>query len=418
MNLFGWELSLSRKSAVTLSIDEVIRRLNEVYETYSGVVVTPESCMESPTVQAIVNGISRTMATLPIRVQQKTAGSNGRTVKQDLPNHPVARLVQKPNGWQPKEAYWQDAFSRYLRHGNFFAHKGRGKTGPIRELIPMDVGSTDVKQDPNYDVFFTDGTGRRYERGEVHHVRMAARDGLRGNSPVTDAREAIALEIAAQRMGATFFGNGALPLLAFKFAEATQEFKTDEEKKEFLRAVQAALGNRKRWSPFFLPKGIEMADPIKIENDHAQFLDTRKYQRTVIAAAWGMTPDTVGDFERATFNNAEQYAINRVVSVLLPNAKIFEGAMEFDLLTPEDRSTGVIIRFNLDGLLRGDFKARQDGLKVQRESGVICSNEWREVEGLNPISDKDGGEEFWRQGPSGQSASPGGNKPNASNPNN
>jgi phage portal protein BeeE len=84
---------------------------------------------------------------------------------------------------------------------------------------------------------------------------------------------------------------------------------------------------------------------------------------------------------------------------------MFEAAMERDLLTEDDRRAGIVIRFNLEGALRGDFKTRQEGLNIQRQAGVINANEWREMEGMNPISEEDGGEEYWRQGPSGQSAS-------------
>ena len=78
--------------------------------------------------------------------------------------------------------------------------------------------------------------------------------------------------------------------------------------------------------------------------------------------------------------------------------------MERALLTDEDRRAGIIIRFNLDAALRGDFKTRQEGLAIQRQNGIINANDWRENENLNPISEEDGGDEYWRKGPSGQDA--------------
>jgi HK97 family phage portal protein len=114
-------------------------------------------------------------------------------------------------------------------------------------------------------------------------------------------------------------------------------------------------------------------------------------------------PHLVGDLERTAINNFEQQSLDFVMSVVLPYVRIFEAAMERDLLTDADRAGGVIIRFNVDAALRGDFKTRQEGLKIQREAGVINPNEWREREGLNP---RKGGEEYWEQGPSGQGATP------------
>ena len=146
-------------------------------------------------------------------------------------------------------------------------------------------------------------------------------------------------------------------------------------------------------------------DPIALDNDKAQFLETRKYQRTVIAGIFGVPPQFVGDLERATFNNAEQQSLDFVQNVILPDVRVFEAAMERDLLTDDDRSGGVVIRFNLDAALRGDYLSRQQGLKIQREAGVINPNEWREQEGMNPRPDA-GGEGYWDQGPSGQGRQP------------
>jgi hypothetical protein len=76
----------------------------------------------------------------------------------------------------------------------------------------------------------------------------------------------------------------------------------------------------------------------------------------------------------------------------------------------------MIIRFNLDAILRGTFKDRQEGLKIQREAGIISCNDWREHEDMNPISAEDGGDEYWRKGPSGQDAQAPGNQPTPAPP--
>jgi HK97 family phage portal protein len=266
------------------------------------------------------------------------------------------------------------------------------------------------KQNDDYSIKVTiaqaNGSEKDVPYNELHYARGPARDFLRANSPIVDCREAIGLEIAAEKFGASFFGGGAMPGIVFKFQEGFQAFKTDEEKKKFIQDFQDAHSNRGRFRSMLLPKGIDMSEKlIGFENDKAQFLETRKYQRTVIAGAFGVPPYLVGDLERATFNNVEQQSINKISEVLLPIARIFEAAMERDLLTKDDRNGGIIIRFNLDGLLRGDFFTRQQGLKLQREAGVINASEWREAEGMNPRTDP-GGLVYWDTGPSGQGMKP------------
>lgn len=402
MKLFGFEFGT--KSA-DLSIDQVIRRLEAAYATSSGVQVTPENCEESPTVQSIVNAISMRIATLPVHVFQ-TKTSNGRATKEKQPNHPVAKLLQRPNDWQSPVEYWMDATSCLVRHGRYFSVKARGTTGPIRRLLPQHPTCVRLEQDDDLEVRALvtgqSGVQREYALSELHYVRGRSRDFLNGDSPVTLAREAIALEIAAQRFGAAFFGNGAMPGLIFSYMQGVKGHMNDEQRRAFIDSFSQAYSNNGRFKAMILPAGIDKPEQMAIENDKAQFLETRKLQRSVIAGAFGVPPHLTGDLERATFSNIEQMSGEFVEKVVLPYVRMFESAMERDLLTDEDRRGGVVIRFNLDAALRANFKDRQDGLKIQREMGVINADDWREVENMNPLPEGQGGDVYWQQGPSGQ----------------
>lgn len=414
MKIFGFDIRFARKDGLT--IDQVIRRLAGVHETFSGITVTPENCMQSPTVNAIVTAISRRIATLPIKVLRKTT-SNNRTRKEEMPNHPVQKLLANPNDWQDRVTFWLDATSALVRHGNYYAFKSRGQTGPVRQLIPFLPSSVTIDQDLDtlaisYRASFANGAQDIYRPSQIMHARTAARDMVRGNSPVMDVREAIALEITAERMGASVFGNSAMPSMVFKHGATSLGFKSAEEEKQFIDDFQAAYSKKGRFKSMILPKGMEM-DTVSVDAEKAQFLVTRQYQRSVIAGAFGVPPHLVGDLSRGTFNNVEQQSLDFVMNAVLPYARVFEAAMERSLLTDEDRRSGIIIRFNLDAALRGDFKTRQEGLNIQRQAGVINANDWREEEGRNPISKEDGGEEYYRQGPSGQSANPPGEEPSA-----
>lgn len=391
---------LFQTKAHTFEFDDVLKRL--IAAQRGGLEgVTPESCMASPTVHAIVTAISRRFSVTPVHVYERGV-SNGRETKKKLPDHPVAKLLAYPNKWQTRAAFWADAASAYVRYGRFYAYKVQGSTGPIRELLPILPSRVHLEQDASWAVVARvnqqDGTVEEKPLTKFLHVRGAARNFLEGDSPVADVQIAIALEIAAEKFGATFFQNGALPLMVFKFMQGSKGFKTEEQEKQFVDDFQKALGADNRHKALLLPAGLETGDPVKIENDKAQFLETRKYQRTVIAGAFGVPPHLVGDLERATYNNVEQQDSDFTLNVVLPIAQAFEAAMERDLLTDQDWNRGVVIRFNLDSILRADFKSRQEGLQIQRQNGVISSNEWREIEQKNPIADDKGGEDYLRPG--------------------
>jgi HK97 family phage portal protein len=320
--------------------------------------------------------------------------------------------LAKPNDLHNPSQFWLDATSWLVRFGNYYAFKAQGNTGPVRRLIPLHPSAVSIRQDLTdplaitYFVTFANGQHQEYTPGQILHARGPARDGFKGDSIVMDVAEAIALEIAAEKFGASYFGNGAMPGLVFKYAPGSMGFKTDEEAKKFTDDIQKVFAKSGRFKSLLVPKGIELGDPLTVDNDKAQFLATRQYQRTVIAGAFGVPPHLVGDLSKGTFNNVEQQSLAFVQNVVQPYVTIFEQAMEQSLLTDEELAQGIIIRFDIDAALRADFKTRQEGLNIQRNAGVINANEWRDYEGLNPISDEDGGEEYWRQGQSGQSAKP------------
>lgn len=414
MKIFGFDIS--RAGAVKQApFESVLMRLvasqdgmgmygpglTEFFAQY----VTPDSCMRSPTVCAIVTAVSRRLSVSPVEVfktvtvNTDTGGgepSTTRVRRQKQPKHPVAVLLNAPNTWQTRASYWLDATSRLMRYGNYYAYLARGSTGPIRQLVPLHPRQMQVEQDLDTWVVTYTFNGKEVPALKIHHARGPARNALVGDSPIQDVNVSIGLEIAAETFGATFFNNGALPLMIFRYAQGMQAFKTEEQERQFIGDIQAAFTGSKRHRAMLLPKGIEVGDPVAIENDKAQFLETRKYQRTVIAGAFGVPPHLVGDLERATFNNVEQQSADFTINVVAPIAQWFESAMEADLLTQDDRNAGIIIRFNLDAAQRADFRSRQEGLLIQRNAGVISPNDWREQEGMNPIPDEDGGEDYIR----------------------
>jgi len=370
---------------------ETVLRLLAAQMGLSG-SVTPENCMRSPTVHAIVTAISRRLASTPVHVYESST-KNGREVKEKLPNHPIAQLLRQPNEWQSRHDYWQDASSAYVRHGRYIAKIGRGITGPIRRLYPINPSGVTVKQNPDtLAVTFQHGSDE-WPFEKVHFVRGPARDFFSGDSPVQDVAMTIALEIAAEEFGTSFFTNGAIPLLVLRHGPGSRGFKSIEDEKKFIEDFQNAFSGNKRHRALLLPPGLETGDPVRIENDKAQFLQTRQLQRTIIAGAFGVSPYHVGDLTSGKYNNVEQQSEDFTLNVIMPVALAFEAAMERDFFTPADRNSGLKIRFNLDAELRASFIDRQNGLQIQLHNGVITPNDWREIEGRTPRTDP-GGDEF------------------------
>jgi HK97 family phage portal protein len=225
----------------------------------------------------------------------------------------------------------------------------------------------------------------------VLHVPGLSWDGIKGYSVIANARETIGLGLAAEEHGARFFGAGATT----NFVLSSPNKLSDDAIKRLKGQVKAEkTGLQNAWEPWILEEGLE-PKTLSMPNDDAQWLETRKHQVSDIARWFRLPPHKLADLERATFSNIEHQALEYVTDALLGWLTRLETAMGMQLLGPEWVGNGgdLYLRFNVNALLRGDFKTRMEGLAIARQWGAINADEWREIEDLNPIPDG-GGQEY------------------------
>jgi HK97 family phage portal protein len=133
---------------------------------------------------------------------------------------------------------------------------------------------------------------------------------------------------------------------------------------------------------------------IGINPDDAQFLESRKFSVTEVARLFNLPPHFLRDLERATFSNIEQQAIEFVVYTLRPWMIRFEQRLAIELLSPSDRVTH-FIKFNVEGLLRGDIQTRYAAYQTAKQNGWMNADEIRELEDLNPMPNGQGAD-YWQ----------------------
>ena len=130
--------------------------------------------------------------------------------------------------------------------------------------------------------------------------------------------------------------------------------------------------------------------PISISPNEAQFLETRKFQINEIARIFRVPPHMLGDLEKSSFSNIEQQSLEFVKYTLEPWLVRWEQSMARVLISPSDKSK-YFIKFNVDGLLRGDYQSRMSGYATARQNGWMSANDIRELENLDRIPAEDGG---------------------------
>ncbi len=376
-----------------LTLDSLVERSVLLRMTTSGVSITPERALKAPTVFAIINALSRILASLPFGIIQDTStpGKLKRELKKD---HAVTRLLnRKPNKWMTRFDYWALVMVRLLLWGNFYALKNRNTDGKIISLSPIHPDKIVVEQDRRLRVRFRvsdiDGLPATIGQDRMHWIKSGVSlDGLVGKSPVSEIQESIAMEIAAEKFGGTVFGSGAIPNIILTRKGI---FKDDPARNAF-RASWDAMFKKKRGTAVLEGDEWEI-EVVQMSNEESQFLETRELQRSVIAGAWGVPPHIVGDLKRATFSNISNQTLELLMFTLAPWIENIERAVERDMLADAEVDQGFLAQFDTKRLLRGDPKSMADMIAKLRQWGLVSANEGRAQLEMDAREDE-GGDDY------------------------
>lgn len=220
---------------------------------------------------------------------------------------------------------------------------------------------------------------------DVLHIPGLGFDGLVGYSPIAMAKNAIGMAIACEEYGAKFFANGAAPSGVL---EHPGTIKDPSRVRESWTQTFGGSSNANKVA--VLEEGMKYT-PISISPEQAQFLETRKFQINEIARIFRVPPHMVGDLEKSSFSNIEQQSLEFVKYTLDPWISRWEQAMVRSLLTAQEKKK-YFIKFNMDGLLRGDYQSRMNGYAIGRQNGWMSANDIRELENLDKIPAELGGD--------------------------
>ena len=220
---------------------------------------------------------------------------------------------------------------------------------------------------------------------DVLHIPGLGFDGLVGYSPIAMAKNAIGMAIACEEYGAKFFANGAAP---GGVLEHPGTIKDPQRVRESWQSTFGGSGNANKIA--VLEEGMKYT-PIGISPEQAQFLETRKFQINEIARIFRVPSHMVGDLEKSSFSNIEQQSLEFVKYTLDPWVIRWEQSIQRSLLS-RDEKAAYFVKFNLEGLLRGDYQSRMNGYAIGRQNGWMSANDIRELENLDRIPAEEGGD--------------------------
>lgn len=356
--------------------------------------MTERTAMQMTAVYSCVRILSEAVAGLPIHVYRYT--DNGG--KERALEHPLYRLLHdEPNPEMTSFNFRETLMSHLLLYGNAYAQIIRNARGEVMGLYPLMPNKMSVDRDRAGNLYYlyscgSDDAPVGKENGQVYllpsdvlHIPGLGYDGIVGYSPLAMAKNAVGMAIACEEYGAKFFANGAAP---GGVLEHPGIIKDPQKVKESWNAVYQGSGNSHKIA--VLEEGMKY-QAIGISPEQAQFLETRKFQINEIARIYRVPPHMVGDLEKSSFSNIEQQSLEFVKYTLDPWICRWEQSLSRRLFTENEKRT-YFIRFNVEGLLRGDYQSRMNGYAVARQNGWMSANDIRELENLDRIPAEAGGD--------------------------
>ena len=332
----------------------------------SGKVVTERSAMQMTAVYACVRILSEAIAGLPLQLYRYKEDGG----KENAIDHPLYLLLHdEPNPEMSSFVFRETLMTHLLLWGNAYAQVIRNGKDEVVALYPLMPNKMTVDRDDKGQLYYsytrsTDeaptmkGNTVILRPSDVLHIPGLGFDGLVGYSPIAMAKNAIGLAIATEEYGAKFFANGAAP------SGVLEHPGTIKDPTKVREAWQSQFGGSANSGKIaVLEEGMKYT-PISISPEQAQFLETRKFQINEIARIFRVPPPWVVRWEQS---------IRRT------------------LLTPIEKKR-YDVKFNLEGLLRGDYQSRMNGYATARQNGWMSANDIRELENLDRIPAEDGGD--------------------------
>lgn len=360
----------------------------------AGQAVNERSAMQMSAVYACVRILAESIASLPLHFYQyNDAGGKEKAV-----NHPLYWLLHdEPNPEMSSFSFRETLMTHLLLWGNAYAQIIRNGRGEVIALYPLMPDRMTVDRDARGRIYYeytrsdsdANTLGKKssviLSPEDVFHIPGLGFDGLVGYSPIAMAKQAIGMGLACDEYGAAFYQNGAQP---GGVLEHPNVVKDPKRVRESWNAIYQGSRNAHRIA--VLEEGMTYK-PITISPEQAQFLETRKFQIDEIARIFRVPPHMIGDLEKSSFSNIEQQSLEFVKYTLAPWISRWEQAIQRSLLLMSERSR-YFARFNVEGLLRGDYQSRMNGYAVARQNGWMSANDIRELESLDRIPAEQGGD--------------------------
>jgi HK97 family phage portal protein len=353
----------------------------------SGIPVTEKSVQQ---ISAFISGLrllSESFGSLTLKLQLETESSI--TTQFDHPSYFLA--CKKPNGFQQRQVFFETAMKYCVLRGNHFAAILRDNDGRPTEIIPVhESKKVNVYLHENKKYYRVEGIQELIPDENMLHFKGLG-DGVIGIGCVEYAMTTSGITLASQKNQANFYKGGSQ---LDGVLEHPKQLSKDAATRLRETWHQTYHSNDPNARVAVLEEGM-VYKPISVSPEAAKYLETLKHGYYDIAAILRVPPHMIGLMDKSSFNNIEHQGLEYAKYSLLPWVSRFEQELWDKLLTEKEKREGQLkFRFNMDVLMRGDYKTRMEGYRTGIYAGFFSQNDVLKMEGMAPF---EGGDKRWMQ---------------------
>ncbi|AFH62257.2 phage portal protein [Paenibacillus caseinilyticus] len=344
------------------------------FEPYNMFARSGQLDASNETIFSAVSRLSNSMASLPLKVY--------RGYKQ-VTGSPIAQLLE----YGPNPNMTSFDFIRTLEafrdtSGNGYALIERNVRYQVQALWLLNPKKVKPVQESStkelwYEVQGDDGTYYIHNL-DIIHVKHFHTVGYEGISPLDVLRNTINYDTQVKQFSLSQMESGIKASFILKLNGSL----SDEKKKAMLQNF-ADFYSKNGSGVIVIDSGQDLKE-LKQDIIDLKVFEVERITRSRVAAVYNMPPHMLGDFSQTSFSSMEQQALEYVQNTLLPIVRMYEQEFSRKLLTSKERAAGTVIKFNMNGLLRGDIKTRGDFYFKGVRSGWFTPNEVRAYEELPP----------------------------------
>jgi HK97 family phage portal protein len=347
------------------------------FSSLSATKVDSNTAFQINAIYSAVALISDTIASLPVDSYIRRDGNR-------FAFRPRPVWLSRPDIDTTKEAFWGACIVSLLLDGNAFVRVYSNERGQVVNLTVLNPQSVEIKRNGIGRVMFeVQGEEGLLSSDQVIFIPDVVKPGhIRGVSRVEALKTNWGLAIALENYAATFFGSGTQTSGVIEFPGNL----TGDQAKMLQEGFDARHRGWGRAHRTAIISGGAKYVPTSVENDKAQFLDSRRLAVEDVARAFNIPPNLLGVQGSFTYASVEQNNQAFVTHTLRPIIQKLETAFT-PLLSREPGGETAFIKFNLDGLLRADINTRMSAYSVGLQAGFLTINDVRRLEDLSPIAD-------------------------------